>query len=96
MGYNSIVAAQGGMMEYLINTPAQLSVALKSRRKTRGLTQQQVAGSIGLLPKTISAFENGPDKSTLESLFKLLAALDLELIIRPKDELTSDDNRGEW
>ena len=83
-------------MEYLINTPAQLSIALKSRRKSQGLTQEQAAKKIGLLPKTISAFENGPGKSTLESLFKLLATLDLELIIRPRAESDSDERRGEW
>jgi HTH-type transcriptional regulator/antitoxin HipB len=72
------------------------SAALRSRRKTRGLTQQQVAGRMGLLPKMISALENGPDRSTLESFFKLLAALDLELIIRPKGEAAAREVRGEW
>jgi len=34
---------------------------------------------------TVSEFENYPDGTRLETLFKLLAALDLELQITPRD-----------
>lgn len=39
-------------MNYLINTPAQLSLALKSARKAKELTQAAAAAKVGLLPKT--------------------------------------------
>jgi len=79
-------------MEYHIHTPSQLATALKSGRKTRGMTQQLVASRVGLLPKTVSALENSPDTSSIESLFKLLSALGLEIILRTKD----DTPPGEW
>lgn len=79
-------------MEYPIHTPSQLAAALKSRRKTRGMTQQLVASQVGLLPKTVSALENSPDTSAIDSLFKLLSALGLERVLRTKD----DTALGEW
>lgn len=79
-------------MEYHIHTPSQLAAALKSSRKTRGTTQQLVASQVGLLPKTVSALENSPDTSSIDSLFKLLSALGLEIVLKAKDDTTA----GEW
>ena len=88
-------------MKYLISTPSQLSHALRSVRKTRGLTQDSAGKLVGLLPKTISALENHPGSSTLDSLLKLLSALDLELVIMPKDAAVPTtknvpQSREEW
>ncbi len=79
-------------MEYHIHTPSQLAAALKSSRKTRSITQQLVASQVGLLPKTVSALENSPDTSSIDSLFKLLSALGLEIVLKTKDDTPS----GEW
>lgn len=82
-------------MDYLISTPEQLASAVKGRRKTLRVTQAAAAARVGLLPKTVSALESKPEKSSLESLFKLLAALDLELVVRPKDKAAAPP-RVEW
>ena len=82
-------------MDYLISTPEQLASAVKGRRKTLRMTQAAAAARVGLLPKTVSALESKPEKSSLESLFKLLAALDLELVLRPKDKAATPP-RVEW
>ncbi len=72
-------------MKYLISTPGQLSQGLRNVRKARGLSQAGAGKLVGLLPKTISALENRPGSATIESLLKLLSALDLELVIAPKN-----------
>ena len=76
---------RGKTMTYLINTQAQLGLALKSSRKSLSLTQAEAAVRVGLLPKTISALESHPESCAIESLLKLLAALDLELALSPKN-----------
>jgi HTH-type transcriptional regulator/antitoxin HipB len=84
-------------MEYAVFTTKQLAQALKGWRKTRKLTQNIAAGRVGLRPKTISALESKSDSSTLGSLFKLLSALDLELVIRAKSKSPSGKTtKGEW
>ncbi|GAB1432141.1 helix-turn-helix domain-containing protein [Spirochaetota bacterium] len=71
-------------MDYIIATPSQLTHALRSARKAQGLSQAGAGKLVGLLPKTISALENRPSSATVESFLKLLSALDLELILKPK------------
>jgi len=93
-GYNYSIYPEGDNMEYPIRTTRQLAETLKGWRKTRRLTQAEAAAGVGLLPKTISALESNPDASTLASLFRLISALDLELVIRPKAAGT--DSAGEW
>ena len=72
-------------MKYLIPTPDQLSHALRSVRKARGWSQDGAGKLVGLLPKTISALENHPGSATIDSLMKLLSALELELVLVPKE-----------
>ncbi len=84
-------------MEYAVFTPKQLAQALKGWRKNRMLTQADAAGQVGLRPKTISALESKPETSTLSSFFKLLSALDLELVLRDKSKgAAGKSHSGEW
>jgi len=71
-------------LQYLISTSGQLAQALRNVRKAHGLSQDGAGKLVGLLPKTISALENRPGSATIDSLLKLLSALDLELVIAPK------------
>jgi len=83
-------------MDYRIHTPSQLAAAFRSRRKIHGLTQVEIGRQGGLFPKTISAMETHPETSSIESLFKLLAALDLELVLSPKEKEPQAMNKEEW
>ena len=83
-------------MEYPIHTAGQLAQALKGWRKSRKLTQAEAGSRVGLWSKTISALESKPDASALGSFFKLLSALELELVIRPKSKGSSGAAAGEW
>jgi HTH-type transcriptional regulator / antitoxin HipB len=83
-------------MDAFIFTSQQLAKTLKSRHKALKLTQKEAASLVGLLPKTVSALESDPDRCSLESLRKLLAALRLELAIAPKAEAADPDRKAEW
>jgi HTH-type transcriptional regulator/antitoxin HipB len=70
---------------FSVSTPGQLAQVLRGFRKAKKLTQAQVARRGGLLPKTVSAVETDPSKVTFESLYRVLVALDLDLLLREKD-----------
>ena len=70
-------------MDATAYTPRQLGQVLKGQRVSRQLTQREAADTVGLLPKTISRLERATETATVESLFKLLSALQLELVVRP-------------
>lgn len=73
------------MKEYPIHTLQQLAFALRDRRKQKKKTQVIAGAEVGVLPKTISALESRPGPGSIDSLFKLLSALNLELVLRPKE-----------
>jgi len=77
-------------MNYHIATTMQLAHTLRDVRKSRGLSQDAAGKLVGLLPKTISSLENHPETVSIDSLVKLLSALDLELLISHKDK--ADNN----
>ena len=80
-------------MNYTAHTPKQLGQVLKGQRRSKRLTQKKAAQVVGLLPKTISKLELATKTATIESLFKLLSALELELVVRSKAQ--ESPNR-EW
>lgn len=81
-------------MQLRAHTPEQLAIVLRGQRRARKLTQKQAADLVGLLPKTISAMESEAERASVGTLYKLLSALDLELVLQPKsDGVTSG---SEW
>ncbi|MBV7261374.1 helix-turn-helix domain-containing protein [Photobacterium sp. WH77] len=81
-----------------VTSARQLSHLLQDQRKKQGQSQSVVARKVGLRQDTVSKFENAPDGSRLDTLFKLLAALDLELEICPRGEAlsTATQWKEEW
>ncbi len=60
-----------------INTPNKAGLALKRLRKSKNLSQADLAKMMNMRQPTISDVENG--KGTLESFFKIIQALKLNL-----------------
>ena len=81
-------------MKYPVRTTQQLAMILQGCRKQAGITQKQAASKVGMLPKTISSFETDPNNSSIASLFKLLSALDLEMVLQSKQP--SQTGGDEW
>jgi HTH-type transcriptional regulator / antitoxin HipB len=82
-----------------ITRPEQLSTYIKERRKKAGMTQKQVSDRVGIRIATISDFENKPESCKLETFFKILAALDLQLDITPRGKRSQSllhNEPGQW
>ncbi|KHS93901.1 XRE family transcriptional regulator [Pectobacterium brasiliense] len=76
-----------------ITSAGMLAHAVRDERRKRKLNQSHVAESMGIKQSTVSDFENHPEGTRLETLFKLLAALDLELHLSKRGEPESGQ---EW
>lgn len=85
-------------MDYVARTPAQLGPILKSIRIERGLTQQEAGAKVGLKQSTVSAIENSAAHTSVDTLYKLLSALELEWVVRDKsgDPGVSGNDKREW
>lgn len=82
----------------LIRSPRELALLVISQRKKLKLSQVEVASFVGLKQKTISAFENKPEGTKLETLFLILSAVNLDVSILAKDKTSIAESqwKEEW
>lgn len=87
-----------GMDTLLLHSAAQLPAHLKSLRKTRGLTQAQLAKRLGIGQSRLADIERHPETVSSAQLLDLLAALGVEVLLRlkPTPKHVEDRPRGEW
>lgn len=78
-------------MVIISRSAADIGNVLRNARKAQKLSQGALAQRSGLWPRTISLAESGADGLKLETLFTLLAALDLELQIVPRSKGEAED-----
>lgn len=71
-------------MDQIARTSTQLGAALRRRRKHLGLSQAELGQRINLRQATVSALESGEVDTKLTTLLDALAALNLELVVRPR------------
>ena len=80
--------------EQVIRAPTQLGVVLKSVRRQQDLSQQELALKAGGISQArLSQLELQPGRLTLERLLLILAALDLELVVRHR---ANNNDQAAW
>ena len=76
---------------WTITTPSALANALKAFRHDRKMTQKDVAEAIGIRQATVSLFESHPEQVKIETLFKILSALNTHIPIERREA-----NQDNW
>jgi HTH-type transcriptional regulator/antitoxin HipB len=77
-------------MENIARTPLQLANCIRERRRKLGLSQVQLAAKIGVRQRTLSDIENARS-ARLDTLLRILAVLDLELVVRERTKSSAND-----
>ena len=78
------------MTEQIARTPKQIGAAVRRRRRVMGMNQKDVGTKTQLRQATISGLEAGEAGTELRTLFGVLTALNLELVIRPRTKASTD------
>ena len=68
----------------IITSPKMLSHVIREFRYQDKISQTEISKISGIKQATVSAFENTPESTKIETLFKILAALELELVVQPR------------
>jgi HTH-type transcriptional regulator/antitoxin HipB len=76
------------MMETIARTPQQLGAGIKRYRRQKNLTQGGLGEKMHARQATVSKLEAGEPATQLRILMDALAALDLELVIRPRTKMS--------
>jgi HTH-type transcriptional regulator/antitoxin HipB len=81
------------MTEFTIRTPRQFGAILRGFRRERKLTQRAVGANTGFAQNAISQIETNPGPASVARIIRVLAALNLELVVRARK---TDDRPSEW
>ena len=79
----------------MIYNSKQLANQLKLIRTKHNLTQTELAKRVGIKQSTLSSFENHPETTQLQTLFKILHALEVNFVIQEQHSPTLQNNNGE-
>ena len=69
-----------------VRSEDQLSSAIRRLRKAQGLSQVDLAKKAGVTQATISRIEQGNKESMIKTIFLILAALGVELLVSGKTQ----------
>ena len=78
-------------MDQITRTSPQFGAALRRRRKQLRLSQEELGDKTKLRQATISRLESGDTGTKLGTLLNVVAALGLELVVRPRSKARAAD-----
>ena len=73
-----------------VTSPENLGKVLRLYRKNQGLTQVEAGGKFNLPQKTVSRIEAGAAAVRLDTVFKYMSALGLEMQLEPRNRQSDD------
>lgn len=79
------------IMDHLARTPKQIGATIARLRREQNLTQAELAAKVSLRQEAISKIEAGNAATRLSKILDVIAALDLELVIRPRSKSSPSD-----
>jgi len=65
-------------------SPKILGQIHKSTRCQKGLTQEQAGNLVGITQAMVSRIERGESNARVDTIFRLLAALEVEMMLQPR------------
>jgi HTH-type transcriptional regulator/antitoxin HipB len=81
------------MDDLTLQLPSQLGPHLRALRRARKMTQHGLAARLGVTQARIATIEANPSAVSLGQLMTILAALEVDIALRPRptrDAVTSD------
>ncbi len=73
-----------------ITSPKVLGRVLRKNRKELGLTQSQIGSKFNIRQASISIIESGSGGVSIDTVFRLMSALNLEMSLQSRESHSSD------
>lgn len=78
-------------MQQAARTSKQIGAIVRRQRRRLALSQSELAEKTGLRQATISALEAGEKGARLKTLFDVMSALGVEMIVRDRRKASPED-----
>jgi len=70
-------------MDYLIQTPAQLSSHLRALRQAKGMSQAALGEALGVGQARVARIEAEPTSISVDQLLRIMAILGIQMVLSP-------------
>ena len=77
-------------------SPKNLGQILRAIRKKKHLSQAEAGQSVGIDQPTLSKIERGESNFRIDTLFRLMAALDMEMTVKQCEKITDQNQGDNW
>ncbi len=77
-------------------SPKVLGQILKSARSQKGMTQDHAGNLVGITQAMVSRIERGESNARIDTLFRLMSALELEVTVKPREKETGQSEGDNW
>ncbi len=77
-------------MDTMARTARQIGTTIRRYRRQKGLTQRSLGNLMHARQATVSKLESGEPGTQLGVLVDALSALDLELVVRPRTKISTE------
>jgi HTH-type transcriptional regulator/antitoxin HipB len=78
-------------MDMIARTPKQVGAAIRRSRRTRKMTQVLLGQKMHARQATVSKLEAGEPGTQLQTVMDALTALELELVIKPRSTVSTEE-----
>jgi HTH-type transcriptional regulator / antitoxin HipB len=78
-------------MKHTARTPCQIGSIIRRIRTEKHMTQTDLAERVGTVQKKISIIETGQSGARIDTICNIMAALDLDIVIMPREKNTSQN-----
>jgi HTH-type transcriptional regulator/antitoxin HipB len=83
--------ANNAWMDIIARTTKQLGAAIRRTRRARKMTQNVLGQKMHARQATVSKLEAGEPATQLQTLMDALSALELELVVRPRTTVSTEE-----
>ena len=78
-------------MEDFFRNPGELGKGIRALRKKANMNQSQLAEEAGIRQVTVSLVENGMPGTRIDTIFKILGALNVDITLTERKPLAIED-----
>lgn len=76
------------MKTFKIRSAKDIGIMLQGYRKKKGITQKELAQSLGLTQQTVSSMERNGTNVTIETLLHVLSVLQVDCLLQERESVT--------
>lgn len=84
------------VIRHKVQLPEHVGPLLRSLRVQQGISQKDLAARLGVTPPSLSHLEDDASNASIRRIMRVLAELDMELVVQPRERWSVQEESPPW